>query len=173
LEDSGWVEALVQAKVAYAGIADSFIKVSHVTHMRYAHQITASSLYILLGKSYNLYIESLGSTEQQESFEIWSNRCRQESPQFQYWHTALQLELLVLTYVKSLRTVDFHCTKNTLCNLLHGFSVWTILIMLGGYQSILETWLICVTHPAIALEFNKGYFTVHKTERVFSSMAGS
>jgi len=25
-------------------------------------------------------------------------------------------------------------------------------------------------HPAIALEFNKGHLTVHKTEQVFSSM---
>ena len=51
--------------------------------------------------------------------------------------------------------------------------------MLGGYLSILETWLhvhnrdtvnFSVMHPAIALEFNKGHLTVHKTEQVFSSM---
>jgi len=30
---------------------------------------------------------------------------------------------------------------------------------------------LSLTHPTIAQEFNKGYFTVHKTERVFSSMA--
>ena len=43
LEDSGWVEALVQAKVASAGTADSFLKASHVTRMRHAHQVTAST----------------------------------------------------------------------------------------------------------------------------------
>ncbi len=37
LEDSGWVQALVQAKVASAGIADSFLKVSHVTRTRHMH----------------------------------------------------------------------------------------------------------------------------------------
>ena len=48
LEDSGWVEALVQAKVSSPGTADSFVKVSHITRTRRAHQVTASSLHILL-----------------------------------------------------------------------------------------------------------------------------
>ena len=48
LEDSGWVEALVQAKVASAGTAQSFLKASHVTRTRHAHQVTANILYILL-----------------------------------------------------------------------------------------------------------------------------
>ncbi len=34
LEDSGWVEALVQAKVASAGTANSFVNVSHITRTR-------------------------------------------------------------------------------------------------------------------------------------------
>ncbi len=38
LEDSGWVEALVQAKVASAGTANSFVNVSHITRTRLAQQ---------------------------------------------------------------------------------------------------------------------------------------
>ena len=38
LEDCGWVEAIVQAKIASEGTADSFVKVSHVTRTRHAHQ---------------------------------------------------------------------------------------------------------------------------------------
>ena len=48
LEDCGWVEALVQAKVAFAGTRNSFLKVSHVTRTTHAHQVTASCLHILL-----------------------------------------------------------------------------------------------------------------------------
>ena len=59
LEDCGWVEVLVQSKVASAGTAESHIKVSHVTRTRHAHQVTACSLYILLKKSYDQYKESL------------------------------------------------------------------------------------------------------------------
>ena len=68
LEDTGWVEALVQAKVASAGTAYSFRKASHVTRTRHAHQVTASSLYILLKKSYMYahYKESLEPGSQAE-----------------------------------------------------------------------------------------------------------
>ena len=48
LEDSGWVEALVQEKVASAGTAESFLKATHVTRTRRAHQVIASCLYIFL-----------------------------------------------------------------------------------------------------------------------------
>ena len=107
LEDSGWVEALVQAKVASAGTAESFVKVCHVKRTRYAHQVTASSLHILMKKSYRQYIESLESGNEPESFKHWCDRRRQESPQFQFWYTAFQLELVIFTYIKSLRTADF------------------------------------------------------------------
>jgi len=47
LEGSGWTGALVQAKVVSPGIADSFLKASHMTRTRRAHQVTASSLYFI------------------------------------------------------------------------------------------------------------------------------
>ena len=74
LEDSGWVEALIQTKVASPGTADSFLKASHVTKPRHAHQVTASSLYILLQMSYNQYKESAQQEIHVESFE---DRCVQ------------------------------------------------------------------------------------------------
>ena len=74
LEDSGWVEAFTQAKVASAGTAESFLKASHVTRTRHAHQVTASSLYVLLKKSYSSYLNSLNSGDQQETFENWCIR---------------------------------------------------------------------------------------------------
>ena len=59
LESSGWTGALEQAGVATAGTANSFLKASHVTRTRRAHQITASTLYILLHKAYNQYTKML------------------------------------------------------------------------------------------------------------------
>ena len=82
LEGCGWVEALVQAKVASAGTADSFLKASHVTRTRHAHQVTASSLYILLKKAYSQYMESLEPNDQAEEFDNWCERLKQEIPQF-------------------------------------------------------------------------------------------
>ena len=47
LEGSGWAQALVQAEIVTAGMADSFHKASHVMRTRRAHQITSAALYIL------------------------------------------------------------------------------------------------------------------------------
>ena len=97
LEDSSWVEALVQAKVASAGTAESFLKATHVTRTRHAHQVTASCLYILLKKSYASYLELSEPGDQHQAFEEWCVKCKQEAPQFNFRYTAFQLELFVLS----------------------------------------------------------------------------
>ena len=57
IEDSGWTGALVQSGIASSGIADSFLKGSHVSKTRRAHQITACPLKILMLKAYDLYCD--------------------------------------------------------------------------------------------------------------------
>ena len=74
LEDTGWAEALVQAKVASAATADSFLKVSCITRTRHSHQVRASSLYILLKRSFFHYQESLGPECQAETFDDCCSR---------------------------------------------------------------------------------------------------
>lgn len=104
LQGSGWVQALVQAEIATAGTADSFLRASHVLRTRRAHQVTAAALYILQHHAYNHYC--LGETRDAEdlpAFEDWCRQRRDNIPQFRYWATVLELELLVLVYVRSLR----------------------------------------------------------------------
>ena len=40
LNGSGWTTALTESEVASSGTADSFLKVSHITRTRHAHQVT-------------------------------------------------------------------------------------------------------------------------------------
>ena len=47
VRDSGWVEMLIDADVTSPGRAEALVKDSHVTWIRYAHQVTALSLSIL------------------------------------------------------------------------------------------------------------------------------
>ena len=68
LEDSGWTGALVQAGITTSGMADSFLKATHVTRSRRAHQVTASSLYLLMKKAYDDYTEN---TEEALPLEKW------------------------------------------------------------------------------------------------------
>ena len=44
LADSGWTVALSEAGIASSGTVESFLKVSHLTRTRHAHQITIAAL---------------------------------------------------------------------------------------------------------------------------------
>ena len=82
------------------GKANAFLKVSHVTRTRYAHQVTAAALYFLQKQAHEWSDDS-------ETFENWCTRKSEQHPQFLYWAIVLELELLLMTYVRSLRTGDF------------------------------------------------------------------
>ena len=41
LDCSGWTTALCEADIATSGVADSLLKVSHLTRTKCSHQITA------------------------------------------------------------------------------------------------------------------------------------
>jgi len=84
LEESGWTAALTEANIAFAGTADSFLKATSVTRTRRAHQITASSLYVLLTKSYTSYKESLEPEVDVVSFSDWSLKKIASFPQFHF-----------------------------------------------------------------------------------------
>jgi len=64
LDQSGWTDALVQANVTSAGIADSYVKASHVGRTRRAHEVTVCALYKLLGTAYDQYVQELSSDDQ-------------------------------------------------------------------------------------------------------------
>lgn len=119
LEGSGWVEALIQANIATQGVAESFLKASHVTRTRRAHQVTASSLHILMTKAYSLYSTSTLSLDQLLTFDKWCSMKRQQSPQFLFWETVLQMELLMLSFVRSLRKADFSLYVDSMTKLAH------------------------------------------------------
>lgn len=131
--------------------------------------MTASSLYILLNKSYASYLEP---GDQHEAFEEWCVKCKQEAPQFHFWYTALQLELLVLTFIKSLRTGNFVLYVDSLTKL----APWFFILDHTNYARWVPVHLrdmanLSTAHPEMAVEFNNGNFTVRKTGRVFSAIA--
>lgn len=106
LEESGWTSALVQADIAGTGTADSFIKVSHVTKTRYAHQVTAASLRVLLERAYNEYTSQYGEGNIM-SLEEWCVVQAQQCVQFDYWLKTLSLEIVLLLYVRAIREGNF------------------------------------------------------------------
>ena len=99
LEGIGWTVALVQAGVTTSGTADSFLKASHVTCTRRAHQVTFSSLNLLLLKAYTEYSNDLDEGDYLAPLEDWYTKRAASCPQAHFWWIIMQLELVVMIYV--------------------------------------------------------------------------
>ena len=172
LDGSGWTSALVAAEVATRGVADSFIKATHVTRTRQAHQVTAACLFILQNKAYSGYVDTLENDDEMLQFTDWVNTMSKEHPQFLYWNRALLLELCVLQLVRATREGDFSLYKKSLVALVP----WMFSQDHTNYARWLSVHIrdmcsLSSTHPEIHQEFTNGSFVVHKTDKVFSSIA--
>ena len=93
-------------------------------------------------------------------------------PQFCFWHKTLELELLFLAYIRSLRTKNFPLYVESLI----GLAPWFFSMEHTNYARWVPVHIhdmvnLSKTHPEIAAEFDNGKFTVRKTKRVFSSIA--
>ena len=121
LEDSGWLASLVEAKVASLGRAKALIKAKSVTRARRAHQVTASSHYILLKRAYIQYTATLVQEETAMSFDDWCKQMAESVPQFRFWWITLQLELLLLAFVRSIREVNFQLYIDALTKMVPWF----------------------------------------------------
>ena len=108
LDGSGWVNALVNADIASPGTAESFLKVSHLAKARRARQITAAALYVLQQSAYNDYKAALSASEACLEFSAWCSKVASIQPQFSFWSQVLELEVLVLEIVRSIREGNFN-----------------------------------------------------------------
>ena len=133
LEGSGWTSALVQADIASAGTADSFIKVNHVTKTRHAHQVTAACIHALLKQAYDEYTSESGVNL---PLEKWCLSQAQQSLMFSYWLKALYFCCCMLGLFG--REI-FSFTSNPLQRSLPGCLHWTTFITPGGYLYIFVT----------------------------------
>lgn len=119
LRDSGWSSVLSQAQVLTSGRAQSTLNENHIKRTRYAHQVSLMSLYLLKRAAYCQHCENMvGPTE---PFDLWNKRM-ESFPQFKFWSTVMDLELLMTRFVRSLREGDFKLYVNAcdeLCSWFH------------------------------------------------------
>ena len=173
LDDSGWTSALLQGDIASTGTADSFIKASHVTKTRHAHQVTAASLHTLLHRAYAEYVSEANAAETDiMSMEQWCAMRAQQSVQFNYWLKTLSLEILLLLYVRALREGDFQLYVGSLTKIVP----WMFALDHTHYSRwlpvhIRDMVVLAEKHPHVLAEFRAGRFVVHKTSNKFSAMA--
>ena len=131
---------------------------------RHAHQVTAATLYILQRRAYSSYLSSIENELHVDDFESWcAKKCRLH-PQFQYWSLTLKLELLILSYVKSLRMSDFNLYVDSISELVpwffalnhHHYARWATV-------HLCDMIALPVNHTRISAEFQAGKFTVHRS----------
>ena len=94
------------------GTADSFLKASHVSCTRHAHEVTAAALYVLMYKAHNTYKEGVDEGEEPKSFSDWRKQAELETPQFHCWSLRFHFQLTTLVFVRSLREENFQLFKN-------------------------------------------------------------
>ena len=103
----------MQAEIASSGTADSYIKATHVTKTRHAHEVTAACLYALIRRAYSDYSTSVGPNQNEAyeevalSFQEWYSMQANKCVHFDYWMKTLSLELLLLVFIRSIRKGNF------------------------------------------------------------------
>lgn len=172
LTGSGWTQTLCSAGVATQGVADSFLAAKHLTRTRRAHQITAASLYVLMVKGYEAFTANITGNEEAKSFKEWKEEMSRKSPQFLYWSRVLDLQLCCLQLVRSFREANFASYIKAIKELLP----WIFALDHLNYARWLSVHFrdmseLSIKHPEVHQQFTNGSFVVHKTKKLFSSIA--
>ena len=160
----GWPEALTNATVASPGVAKSFPSASHITRTRRAHQVTAASLHLLMKKAYEEYSKAGEIHGPARPFDEWREEKMKNCPQFLYWATVLDFELVCLQLVRAIWEADFSLYLKAIRELLpwmfaldsHNYARWLSV----HYRDMCE---LPLKHPDVYAEFRNGSFVVHKS----------
>lgn len=172
LEGSGWTTAIQTAGIATSGVADSLIKVTHLTRARHAHQVTVAALFTLMHQAFDKYREAVPTGETPMDIKAWCEKMSAEQPQFKYWSTVLEMELCILRLVGSIRRANFGEYLESLGQLLPWmFSMDHVNYSRWLSVHVRDLCLLSDKHPAIYQEFCSGKFVAHKSRRPFSAMA--
>jgi len=165
LESSGWTNALIQTGIASSGTADSFLKASHLTRTRHAHQLSALALSKL---QHEAFLQSEGP-HNDSTKEVWRQAAITKSPTFQFWDTILRMEILGLIFVRAHREKKFSLYVESLKNVVpwffafdhHNYARW-IPVHIRDMESL---------PTSVYEQFEeRGHWVVQKTTNRFSAM---
>lgn len=132
LEGCDWCIATAQANVASEGTADSFIHALHVAKTRWAHHVTATSLYILQRRAFakDLEISDTRDPVPEMAFTKWCEKMCFAHPMFSFWSLVLDPELPLPTFIRAFWTSDFELFTESLGQLAPWFFAWIMYTML-------------------------------------------
>lgn len=158
---------MVKAGIATPGVSEGILKSSHIKRARYAHEVSLMALNIVLFEKFK---NETG--EEDNKYVEWIETKRRKSVQFQYWITTMELQAILLQFVKSERTADF----DEFISVLEKMCPWYLATDHGHYGRWLPIILadmkqLSVRHPEVYKEFKKGHFTSRRTNKKFSCIS--
>ena len=148
-----------------------WLLVSHLGKTKYAHEVTAAALSVVMNRAYQEYVSSTPVDEVKE-ISAWCEDQMAKHPKLQYWSMVLNLGLLVLNLVGSIRSGDFQQYMKSIQDLIP----WSFAMDHINYSRSLSIHLRDMTspstlHPSVYTHFSEGRFVAHRTTRSFSGMA--
>ena len=161
LDGSGWVAAITNSETAKGGVGESFLSGSKVSKTRYADQITSCALEILLKRTYNEEAPT-------EPFEEWKRNKEDKYPQFKFWSLTRDMEMLLLRFVRSLRSKLFVESLEEMLPFSFALDHLNYARWLSVHLKDLN--ILSSTNPTIYAAFLEGNFVVTKTSRNLSSI---
>jgi hypothetical protein len=162
LRGSGWPEALKEAGlVKTEAAATAFLKASNVMRTRYAHQVTVVVLDSLLKRAY----EDSGTEVAREDWVVVAS---QESPTFKFWLLVHKYQQIIFMFIRAHRERKFELMVTTLRKLVplffaldhQNYARW-LPILIRDLEVLPES---------IQVEFEKGHWTITRSNRRFSSI---
>ncbi len=130
---------------------------SNITFCHYLHQHTK--------EAYKLYCNSTATPVPEVE---WSSANLQH-PMFKYWSITLKMELILLQFVKAIRSADFDLYVNT----LQLIAPWMFSLDHYNYARWLSVHIYSMvtledTDPDVYEQFTYSFFTAQKSNRKFS-----
>ena len=126
-------------------------------------------MYRLQQTAYNSFFEG---SDDPATFDQWRDEKCKSIPQFKYWDIVLNLELLLLEFVRAERTADFSLYMKVLPKL----APWFFALDHTNYARWLPVHIkdllaLEENNPALYKEFQAGHFVARKSCNSFSAIA--
>ena len=86
------------------GRAASALDDKHIQRTRYIHQVSLVAFSIMRQEAYSQYVQSDGNGL---SLDQWISQESNKSPNFAYWSTLIDLEMIMCRFIRSIREGDF------------------------------------------------------------------
>ena len=136
------------------------------------HQVSAAALHLAKIHAYEEYCDAKSAdNEDPQSLEEWQSEKEANVPQFKYWNTVLDMQLLLNILVRSLRSSDYQMYIDSLVEI----ASWFFAMNYTNYARWLPVHIrdfkqLRAQHPAVEDAFKAGKFTAKKTHPRFSEI---